>query len=109
MEFTIGQGEQWLATLSGKDTSYGHKWGKPSDGDDSVRKVWFFDVQWSDCPIEVEQEVISAWQDYELGNDRYIIKCKLDEDLFEDYPNIYFWLQHKGVEQNAQVIIHWWW
>lgn len=109
MEFNIDQGKEWLATLSGKDCSYGNKWDKPSDGHDSLRKEWFFDVQWSDCPVEVETEVRQAWRDYELGNDRYIIKREMDEELFEEYPAIYFWLEHKGVQQGEMVIIHWWW
>lgn len=76
---------------------------------DSVSKKWFFDVQWSDCPDFVEDEVRHLWGDYELGNDNYIVKRELDEELFEEYPNIYFWLKHKGVQQGEEVIIHWWW
>lgn len=109
MDFTIDQGKEWLASLSGKDTSYGNKWDKPSDGHDSVTKVWYFDVQWSDCPVEVEEQVIQVWEDYELGNDRYMFKCNLDEELFEEYPAIYFWLEHKGVQKGEKVIVHWWW
>lgn len=63
----------------------------------SVRKEWYFDVQWSDCPQYVEDEVQQLWGDYELGNDRYIAKVDLDEELFDRYPRIYFWLKHKGV------------
>jgi len=101
--------EGFLVSLKGKDTSYGNKWNNPSDGDESVKKVWFFDVQWSDCPEEVEQEVRQAWRDYELGNDRYIIKRELDLELFDDYPRIYLWLKYKGVKEGEKVIIHWWW
>jgi hypothetical protein len=99
----------FIKSLSGKDTSYGHKWNKPSDGHNSVYKVWFFDVQWSDCPEEVEKEVIKAWRSYELGNDQYILKKSLDEELFEEMPCVYYWLKHKGVQDNEEVIIHWWW
>lgn len=76
---------------------------------DSVTKHWFFDVQWSDCPDFVEEEVRHLWGDYELGNDKYIAMVTLDEELFEEYPNIYFWLRHKGVEEDGKVIVHWWW
>lgn len=75
----------------------------------SVYKIWFFDVQWSDCPESVEKEVISAWNVNELGNDNYIWKIKFNEDFFKEYPRIYFWLKHKGVAENEEVIIHWWW
>lgn len=75
----------------------------------SVRKVWYFDVQWSDCPEYVEDEVRQLWTDRELGNDCYIAKVDLDEELFSEYPRIYYWLKHKGVGEGEQVIIHWWW
>lgn len=44
-----------------------------------------------------------------LGNDDYIYKTKLDDSLFEEYPRIYLWLKHEGVQENEEVIIHWWW
>ena len=86
----------------------------PVDGTDvgdynSVYKVWYFDVQWSDCPTLVENEVISAWQEQELGNDRYMWKTELNKDLFDNYPRVYFWLKHKGVTDGEKVVIHWWW
>ncbi|AII27082.1 hypothetical protein ICP22011A_0038 [Vibrio phage ICP2_2011_A] len=75
----------------------------------SVRKVWFFDVQWSDCPEFVEKEVRESWSDFSLGNDHYFWKTEVDEELFDRYPNIYFWLKHKGVPEGEQVLVHWWW
>lgn len=75
----------------------------------SIEKVWFFDVQWSDCPKSVEQEVKQLWGDVELGNDYYMYQCKVDEELFDEYPKIYFWLKHNGVPVDDKVIIHWWW
>lgn len=78
-------------------------------GSDSVYKKWYFDVQWSDCPEFVEDEVKYIWKDYELGNDKYIHKVRLDEELFDEYPNIYYWLKHKGVGEDEEVVIHWWW
>lgn len=75
----------------------------------SVRKQWVFDVQWSDCPKSVEAEVRESWSDYELGNDRYFWKATVDEELFEIYPRIYYWLRHKGVSEDEKVWIHWWW
>lgn len=76
---------------------------------ESVYKVWYFDVQWSDCPKTVEKEVVSLWQDMEFGNDHYMYKTDVDEELFEQYPCIYFWLKHKGVQDTEKVIVHWWW
>lgn len=101
--------EGFLAYLKGKDTSYASKWDQEPDGENSVKKVWFFDVQWSDCPTEVEAEVRHMWRAHELGNDNYIVKRNLDEGLYDDYPMIYMWLKHKGVQEDEFVIIHWWW
>ena len=101
--------EGFLALIGTKDTSYASKWDRKPDGKNSVQKVWFFDVQWSDCPEEVEKEVRHMWRDYELGNDHFMVKRELDEELFEAYPMIYMWLKHKGVQEGEQAIIHWWW
>lgn len=78
---------------------------------DSIRKIWFFDVQWSDCPNFVEKEVRKLWADHELGNDGFIYKYnpKYNKEFLSiEYPYIYGWFKHKGVE-NEEVVIHWWW
>lgn len=79
------------------------------DTNNSVYSIKFFDVTWTDTPEYVKEEVRQLWSDYELGNDRYIYKTQLDEELFESYPRIYLWLQHKDVQPNEKIIIHWWW
>lgn len=75
----------------------------------SLTKRWFFDVQWSDCPEFVENEVRHLWVNNELGNDHYIYKAVLDKELFDRYPNIYYWLKYSGVAEGEKVLIHWWW
>lgn len=108
--YTINDMDKFLDDIKDDDITLN----APMDGtalphNDSVKKVWFFDAQWSDCPKGVEQEVKQLWGDFELGNDHYMYKCKVDEELFDEYPKIYFWLKHKGVPDNDEVIIHWWW
>lgn len=83
--------------------------GLTKEGQKSVRKVWFFDVQWSDCPEYIEDEARQIWTDRELGNDYYMYKSNLDDELFEDYPRVYLWLKHNGVAEGEEVVIHWWW
>lgn len=77
----------------------------------SVRKVWFLDVQWSDCPEFVEDEVRQLWDDFGLGNDHYIYRFTTgeDEEGTFNYPMIAKWLKYKGVPDGETVIIHWWW
>lgn len=75
----------------------------------SVKQQYVFDVQWSDCPDFVEAEVRQLWRDYGLGNDYFISKQDLDDELKESYPAIYFWLLHNKVPLGTEIWIHWWW
>ena len=109
-KYTINDMDKFLEDIKNDDITL-HA---PVDGtvlkpNDSVKKVWYFDVQWSDCPNTVEDEVRHLWHNHELGNNRYIYKSRLDQEFFDDYPKIYFWLKHKGVPENDKFIIHWWW
>jgi hypothetical protein len=92
----------------------------------SVRKQWVLDVQWSDCPKDVEEEVKKIWRDDDrLSNDVCISKY-YDEDWTWDsrnsdfdeenhtqsdtrYPAIEKWLLKNGVPFGEEVWIHWWW
>lgn len=117
---------------SGKTTSYHHKHNdtpNPPDVKRGVRKAWFLDAQWSDCPVEVENEVRLLWQVYELVNDNSMIKTSIvdllvideDEKTSKDFVNgewievsvstkaIVQYLREQGVGDNELVIIHWWW
>jgi hypothetical protein len=102
--------EGFIKSLKSSKTTLDH----PVDGtvlpsNDSISKVWFLDAQWSDLPQEIEDEVRQLWKDYELGNDNYIAKREVNDELFNDYPRIYFWCKHKGIPEGETVIIHWWW
>ncbi len=111
-EFSIDDMDKFLIKIEGEkntsqtpvDPQY-----HPKTPPSSVKKVWYFDVQWSDCPVSVKNEVSCMWRDHQLGNDNYIQKVALDEELFEDYPYVYFWLKHKGVPCGEDVVIHYWW
>lgn len=121
--------------FSGRTSAYEHKFDNwkesPTNGRECVRNVKFFDVQWSNCPIEVEEVVKQLWRFYELGNDRYIIKTSIEyltELQGPDYSVSVEWrvdgewkeveiniqllidfLRFKGVTEEEQIIIHWWW
>ena len=102
-----------MTEYSGKTSSYHHKWNdteNPDDVNKAVRKVWFLDAQWSDCPIEVEDEVKKLWSDYDLGNDNYILKYSHKWHGL-DYPIIaqYIKEQIPNLPDDEEVIIHWWW
>lgn len=75
----------------------------------SVQKRWVFDVQWSDCPKFVEDEVRQIWRNEGLANDTSIFKFCMEEEWYADHPNIAQWLSHKGVQDGEVVFIHWWW
>lgn len=126
-----------MVKYSGKTSSFHHKWHdtpNPEGVEQGLRKVWFLDAQWADCPIEVEHEVRDLWNLYGLGNDNYIIDTNLAElKSMRDNPDEYSleiekyienegykkfickfdylidYIESKGIEDNDQVIIHWWW
>lgn len=102
----------------------------------SVKSVLVFDVQWSDCPVEVEDQVKDLWRLFELGNDNYIFKTEITElevleknkVLVEKWnwrPTkegqkgwveepiktdlIVKYLREQGVEDDDTIWIHWWW
>jgi len=109
-QYTIHDMEKFLDDIKDDNiTLHAPVDGTVLEPNNSVKKVWYFDVQWSDCPNMVEDEVRHLWNNHELGNDYYMYQGKLNEEFFNDYPKIYFWLKHKGVPENEQFIIHWWW
>lgn len=109
---------------SGRTTSYSHKfddWAtKPADAayyrGSAIKRPLFLDVQWTDCPVEVEREVIALWRECGLGNDDFIIKTTM-EDLQEwekegtATANIQRLIKEKAPEvtDDELIIIHWWW
>ncbi len=104
--------------LSGKVTAdhpIGMKWEKIPD---SIRQETIFHAQWSDCPVEVEEEVKRLWRMEELRNDNCYVAWNPDAMVTKDenwnegvakevYPMIHWWLTKKGV--TGPVLIHWWW
>lgn len=73
---------------------------------DCIQQITVLDVQWSSCPVEVEDEVRDLWQDDErLGNDVSIYKWDEENDA-EKYPVIAEYLKSRGV---SKCWIHWWW
>lgn len=124
--------------FSGRMTAYEHKHLKPGDPvpnikpAEAVRKAWILDAQWSDCPVEIEDIVRQLWRMNELGNDRYILKLSI-EDMVENYADeaeaevwqneeprgwvnqkidfvtLAAYLRSKGIKDDEDVWIHWWW
>lgn len=93
---------------SGKTTASECNYRKPKN---AFRKVWFFDVQWSDCPVEVKEQVKERWRELELGNDCYIFKTTR-ADLYYDkhYLILQFLLEKEpNLGNDEQIIVHYWW
>lgn len=100
--------EKFLTKIDFKDVT-ANRGGRPEVLPKSVEKIWFLNTQWSDCPTFVEKEVKEIWQTMGFGNDHYFYKCSLNSELFDQYPNIYYWLKYSGVPENETVLINWWW
>lgn len=107
--YQIDDMDKFLSDIETDGITNQHGSPNETQGNPSVTKKWFFDVQWSDCPELIEKEVKQIWRNQELGNDNYIWKTVVDVELFTEYPRVYFWLKHNGVPENEDVIIHWWW
>ena len=120
---------------SGRTTCYEHKregWeATPGHGKDAIRTVKLIEAQWSNMPVEVEEDVKAAWKDHELGNDVYYWSTSLelireegaegreyevfDSDAVKwvtkktNYAYLIQWLEEQGVEEKEELLIHWWW
>jgi len=109
-------------TYSGQTTCYPHlrsevarddKWkDTPFAGASAIYATNIFEVQWSNCPVEVADEVKRLWkEDDRLGNDAYYYSWESDETDGEDsdinrYPIIAAYLKSQGI---TECLIHWWW
>ena len=98
---------------SGQTTCYEHKQGDFEDskgkGGDCIIQETIFDVQWSNCPVEVEEEVKRLWRDNDLGNDDcYYQWDSTTEDEYDknEYPLIHEYLKSRNVQL---CLINWWW
>jgi len=102
-----------LPDFSGRTTCLDHKgadWATKApkgSGKECLRKVTFFDVQWSNCPVEVEEEVRRLWEDHELSNDHCFINYNIE--LTDRYPIIAAYLKARGITEGDEVLVHWWW
>ena len=72
-----------------------------------LRKQLVLDVQWSNCPIEVVDEVKDIWKNNCYGNDNFIHKYKIKSH--DQYHHLNRYLSKKGVGDDEVVWIHWWW
>jgi hypothetical protein len=81
----------------------------PGGPSPAVRTQKVFDVQWSDCPVRIEDEVRRMWVEYGLGNDHYLIKIAVGELTETGYPIIQEYLEAQGVRPEEEIWIHWWW
>ncbi len=70
----------------------------------AIQQETVFHVQWSDCPIEVEDEVQSLWKDHRLGNDTHFYNWNSNNE--RDYPIIKNYLESQNV---TECLIIWWW
>ncbi len=102
----------WV-TYSGRTSAHEHKFEDWADkgknvGADCFPQMRLFDVQWSNCPVEVENEVRQLWRDYEFGNDNYYVKWS--DSMAEGYPLIAEFMFRNGYYKSEEkILIHWWW
>lgn len=113
-----------MSTFSGRTTAYEHKrddWAKyKGPFEPAIVEMTVFNVQWSECPVEVENEVqkLWKWQDGDLKNGSYYDwnrdneywderhEDESDMTMKDAFPLIDEYLMSKGV---TKCKIHWWW
>lgn len=125
---------------SGRTSSYEHKrndWKEvplPEKIKGSGFKQWWvLNAQWTDCPVEVENQVKDIWQTLEYGNDNFYYKTSLSDliDLSEEAGTVRAWddvlckriekpfdvtaitkwvkEQRPEMKDDEEFLIHWWW
>lgn len=86
----------------------------------AIQQVTVFNVQWTDCPVEVEAEVSRLWRENELRNDNCYYAWDSDSEapwtedqedgddrtMATEYPLIDAYLRARGL---TRCLIHWWW
>lgn len=78
---------------SGVTTAYPHKHHPdeplPPDTPKALRKEWFLDAQWTDLPVEVENDIKRLWRARKLGNDDYMTGGgKVRPVIFLDFDGV---------------------
>lgn len=108
-----------MIDLSGRTTAYEHKrkdWKEHglNIGKECIEQVYFFDAQWSNCPVEVEAAVKQLWTNWELGNDHYFLEWSWEfetDEYLEAGKIVADFLRSKGFDEDdgKRILIHWWW
>lgn len=77
-------------------------------GKECLRLQLVFDVQLSNCPYELKEEIHKLWRDYHLGNDKFFYHWTDEEDNGDCiiYPLIAEYLRARDVRD---CWIHYWW
>ena len=99
-----------MKKYSGRTTTLSHKLGDSwkenlNAGEDCIQQRVVFEVQWTNCPVEIEQEVKNLWIRADFGNDYYYYSWNGDDEA-EEYPAIHEYLSSRNINE---CLIHWWW
>jgi len=63
-------------------------------------------VQWTNCPVEVAEEVKRLWVQEELRNDDSFFWWNSDDEVSEEYLIIAEYLKERGI---TECWIRYWW
>lgn len=66
------------------------------------------EVTWTNCPVDVAEEIGEMWVDREFGNDDYYATWDFNQDA-ESYPLTAQYLKDNGITDEDSVLIHYWW
>ena len=102
----------------------------------ALKQQWVLDATWTNCPLEVKQDIQALWRFHELGNDNYMLRRSIsdllelndqgfevehwDDTLYAEkkigwhkiplrVDNLIRYLKDSGLKEDEQVILHYWW
>lgn len=105
---------------SGKTSAYEHKHGdswksNKFSGKPAVTTIKLINAQWTNMPVEVEDEVKELWRYCELGNDNYYWNGSIEEldEMMEPYEDgdafgieVEYWIDRQPDNKDDD---HWGW
>lgn len=82
---------------------------KKENFDGFLKKKFVLDASYGKCPEFVSREIKQIWDNYDLGNSYYYYDTVVDEELFESFPNIYYWVKYLGAVEGEEILISYSW
>lgn len=102
--YLLRLGLEYCWVYAGRNSPYNKHLPQPNEY--GISSVMVFEVQWSNCPVEVIPDVVKLWENTDLYNDNYFFPWNGSDRLNWEYPLIAEYLKSRNVNE---CLIRWWW